>query len=186
MSTFDEITKEKQRLGEALPRSAFWLRACSLSAWPCYIARAHARLPQVPLSWLVSFSRRASTRASEGGWSSETTRAQAHCRRKISWRQPQLAEPQRSGSCPSNRQDAAGNHRCVQGRSPEPCRRRDCPTQAGWPRRRARWEALCHTAEWDGATRHGLKCARVRKYFRCWRSTGSMPAVPLLLSLTHY
>jgi hypothetical protein len=94
---------------------------------------------------------------SEGGGSSETTRAPAQCDRKISYRQPPLAEPQRSGSCPGNWQDAARNHRCMQRRSPEPCRRRDCPTQAGRPRRRARWEALCHTAERDGATRRGLR-----------------------------
>jgi hypothetical protein len=97
--------------------------------------------------------------------------AQAHCHRKISWRQPQLAEPQRSGSCSSNRQDAARNHRCVQGRSPEPCRCRDCPTQAGWPRRRARWEALCHTAERDGATRRGLR--------RDKKSVGRLPKEPV-------
>jgi hypothetical protein len=42
-------------------------------------------------------------------------------------------------------------------RSPEPCRRRDCPTQAGRSSRRARWEALCHTTERDGATRRGLR-----------------------------
>ena len=94
---------------------------------------------------------------SEGGGSSETTRAPAQCERKISYRQPPLAEPQRSGSCLGNWQDAARNHRCMQRRSPEPCRRRDCPTQAGRPRRRARWEALCHTAERDGATRRGLR-----------------------------
>src|SRR6516162_9642202 len=81
------------------------------------------------------------------------------------------AKPQRSGSCPSNRQDAARNHRCVQGRSPEPCRCRDCPTQAGWPRRRARWEALCHTAEWDGVTRRGLR--------RDKKSVGRLPKEPV-------
>ena len=32
----------------------------------------------------------------------------------------------------------------MQGRSPEPCRRRDCPAQTGWPYRRARWKALRH------------------------------------------
>src|SRR5215471_20244945 len=32
----------------------------------------------------------------------------------------------------------------MQGRSPEPCRRCDCPAQTGWPYRRARWKALRH------------------------------------------
>src|ERR1700730_11478009 len=32
----------------------------------------------------------------------------------------------------------------MQGCSPEPCRRRDCPAQTGWPYRRARWKALRH------------------------------------------
>src|SRR5262245_24902297 len=41
--------------------------------------------------------------------------------------------------------------------SPEPCRGRHRPAQAGWPHRGARWEALCHAVGGDGATRHGLK-----------------------------
>jgi bifunctional non-homologous end joining protein LigD len=45
----------------------------------------------------------------------------------------ELAEPKRSGPCPSNRQDAAGNHRRMQRCSPEPCRRGDCAAQARWP-----------------------------------------------------
>ena len=45
----------------------------------------------------------------------------------------------------------------MQERPPKPCRRRDCPAQAGRPRRRARWEALCHTADRDGATRRSLR-----------------------------
>ena len=35
-------------------------------------------------------------------------------------------------------------------------RRRPCPTQAGWPHRRARRETLRHTVCRDGATRRGL------------------------------
>jgi hypothetical protein len=48
-------------------------------------------------------------------------------------RQTELAEPKRSGPCPGNRQDAAGNHRRMQRCSPEPCRRGDCAAQARWP-----------------------------------------------------
>ena len=93
---------------------------------------------------------------SNGGRSSARTWA-ADYNRKTGRRQAGLIEPERSGPCPSNRQDAARNHRCMQGRSPEPCRRRDCPAQAGRPRRRARWEALRHAVDGDGATRRGLK-----------------------------
>ena len=44
----------------------------------------------------------------------------------------------------------------MQGGSPEPCRRRPFPAQAGWPHRRARREALRHAFDGDGATRRGL------------------------------
>src|SRR6267143_1843509 len=98
MSTLDEITKEKQRVGEAL-------------------VRVDAQ------------------------------------REKLTG---QLADPRRSGACLSKRQDAAGNRRCMQGSSPEPCRRRHFPAQAGWPHRTARREALRHTVDGDGATRRNL------------------------------
>src|SRR5215469_14700139 len=44
----------------------------------------------------------------------------------------------------------------MQGCSPKPCRRGPCPTQEGWPHRRARRETLRHTVGRDGATRRGL------------------------------
>src|SRR6516165_12072877 len=47
----------------------------------------------------------------------------------------------------------------MQGRAPEPCRRRHCPAQAGWPHRRARRKALRHAGDGDGATRRGLTSA---------------------------
>ena len=68
-----------------------------------------------------------------GGRSSVAKHASAHYDRKTSWRQTELAEPKRSGPCPGNRQDEAGNHRRMQGCSPEPCRRGDCAAQARWP-----------------------------------------------------
>jgi hypothetical protein len=70
-----------------------------------------------------------------GECSSGTTRATAHYDRKTCRRQAEFAEPQRSGPCPGNRQNAAGVHRCMQGRASEPCRRSDCPAQARWPHR---------------------------------------------------
>ena len=68
-----------------------------------------------------------------GGRSSAAKGASAHYDRKTSWRQTELAEPKRSGPCPGNRQDAAGNHRRMQRCSPKPCRRGDCAAQARWP-----------------------------------------------------
>src|SRR5271169_5206917 len=47
----------------------------------------------------------------------------------------------------------------MQGRAPEPCRRRHCPAQAGWPHRRARRKAPRHAGDGDGATRRGLTSA---------------------------
>src|SRR5215467_9618281 len=44
----------------------------------------------------------------------------------------------------------------MQGCPPEPCRRRHCPAQAGWPHRRARREALRNAVGGNGATRRGL------------------------------
>src|SRR5215470_2442609 len=44
----------------------------------------------------------------------------------------------------------------MQGGPPEPCRRRHCPAQAGWPHRRARRQALRDALGGDGATRRGL------------------------------
>src|SRR5258706_14269768 len=44
----------------------------------------------------------------------------------------------------------------MQGSSPQPCRRCDCPAQAGWPHGGARREALCDAVRGDRATRRGL------------------------------
>jgi hypothetical protein len=79
--------------------------------------------------------------ANEGGRRGAITQAHTHHNRESSCRQARLAQPRRSGPCPGNRKDAAGNHRCVQGGSPEPCRIRHIPAQAGWPHRSARREA---------------------------------------------
>ena len=156
MSTLDEIIKEKQRVSEALAR----------------VDAQHDKLTS-QLSELEATERVLALQqrhaAKKGGRSqnpdhgnagecfSGTTRAPAHYNRKTCRRQADLAEPQRSGPCPGNRQNAAGNHRCMEGRASEPCRRSDCPAQARWPHRRARREALRHTVDGDRATRCGLK-----------------------------
>jgi Tfp pilus assembly protein PilV len=156
MSTLDEITKEKQRVGEALvrvdaQREQLVSQLRELEATERVLARytkgAQAR---------KTSSAKNAHQGNGAGRSSATTRAPAHHDRNTSWRRARLVEPERSGPCSGNRQDAAGNHCCMQGRSPEPCRRRYCPAQAGWPHRRARRKAPRHTGDGTGATRRGL------------------------------
>jgi hypothetical protein len=47
-----------------------------------------------------------------------------------SWSRDDLAEPRRSDPCPGKWQNAAGNRRCMQRGSRQPCRHRHRPTQA--------------------------------------------------------
>ena len=127
MSTLDEITKEKQRVGEALARvdaqrEKLTGQLGELAATERVLARYSKGTPakKTGLSQDTDHS-------NEGGRASATTRAPAHYARKTSWRQAHLVDPRRSGPCLGNRQDAAGNRLCMQGGSPEPCRRRHCP-----------------------------------------------------------
>ena len=156
MSTLDEITKEKQRVSEAL-------------------ARVDAQREKLigQLSELEA-TERVLTRYSKGTQAKKTasaktptpaTKAAAPARSrgrprtttpKAAVGKRGLAEPGRSGPCPSNRKDAAGNHRCVRGGSPEPRRIRHIPAQAGWPHRTARREALRHAINGDGARHRSL------------------------------
>src|SRR5262252_4974327 len=146
MATLDEITKEKERVGEALARvdvqrEKLVSQLSELEAAERVLARYGKNMQPAKM---------ASART-------PATAKKAAAPARGRGRRAQLIEPRRSGPCSGNRQDAAGNHRCMQERPPKPCRRRDCPAQAGRPRRRARWEALCHTADRDGATRRSLR-----------------------------
>ncbi len=104
------------------------------------VAHLHSRHTSRPLSLKVP----PLSYGNEGGRSSSRSLAirlrgqAAHdscktCR----WWQAQFVEPRQPDPRAGNRQDAAGNHRCMQGRSPEPCRCRACSAQAGGPHRRA-------------------------------------------------
>src|ERR1700747_799822 len=110
MSTLDEIIKEKQQLGEALARvdaqrDKLTSQLSELEATERVLDRyskGHAGkkdgLGQDP------------DHGNTGGrW------APAYAHRKTSGGKAELAEPQRPGPCPGNRQDAAGNYRCMQG-----------------------------------------------------------------------
>src|SRR5262252_2227427 len=151
MATLDEITKEKERVGEALARvdvqrEKLVSQLSELEAAERVLARYGKNMQPAKM---------ASART-------PATAKKAAAPARGRGRRAQLIEPRRSGPCSGNRQDAAGNHRCMQERPPKPCRRRDCPAQAGRPRRRARWEAVCHTADRDGATRRNLRAGTKR------------------------
>ena len=131
MSTLDEITKEKQRVGEALARVDAQREKLAgqlgeLEAAERVLARygTGTRATKKALAKMPTTATKAA---------SAITRAPAHDRRKTSWRQAHLADPRRSGPCLGKWQDAAGNHRRMQGGSPKPCRHGPCPAQAGWP-----------------------------------------------------
>src|SRR5258708_10445864 len=115
MSTLGEITKEKQRVSEALAR---------VEAQREKLAGQLVEL-EATERVLARYSKGSGARktasakdANDGnkcGCSSASTRAPAQYDDETSWRQAQLAVPQRSGSCSGSRQDAAGNRRRMQG-----------------------------------------------------------------------
>ena len=154
MSTLDQITKEKQRIGEALARvdaqrDKLTSQLSELEATERVLARYTKGGGKDGRSEDAGDS-------NESSRSSPATRPPACYCRKTGGRQAQLVDPGGSGPRPGNRQDAAGNRRRMQGSSPEPCRRRHRSAQAGQPHRRARWEALRHTVSGDDATWRGL------------------------------
>ena len=131
MATLDEITKEKQRLGEALARADAQRERLTSQLNELEAAERARTLWHGHASSKDGLIQNAD-HSNEGGRSGTRTRAAGDYGRKGRW-QARLIEPQRSGSCSGNRQDAARNHRSMQGRSPKPCRCRHCPAQAGWP-----------------------------------------------------
>jgi hypothetical protein len=110
MATFDEITEEKQQVSEALAR---------VDAERENLIGQLGEL-EAAERVLARYSKGTGPRRRASGKAAATPT-------KTRSRQARRIEPRRSGPCPGNRQDATGNHRCVQGRSPEPCRRRHCP-----------------------------------------------------------
>jgi hypothetical protein len=154
MSTLDDITKEKQRRGARARRCS--AREAHQSAQRIGGDRACARALQQRHAGKKDGLNQNAHHSNTGRRSNATTRAPSHHDRKTNRRRTHVAEPRRSDSCPRNRQDPAGNRGGMHGRSREPCRHCDCPTQAGWPHPRARREALRHALERNGATRVGL------------------------------
>src|SRR5690349_23617880 len=102
MATLDEISKERQRVSEALARRRS-AREARRPARRIGGDRACAgALQQRPAGKKDGLSQDAD-RGNKGGCSSAIRRAPAHYARETSWRQAQLTEPQRSGPCPGKR-----------------------------------------------------------------------------------
>ena len=156
MSILDEITKEKQRVTEALARVEAQRENLASQLRRIGGNRACAGALQQRLRGKKDSLSQDADDGNKCGFFSASRRAPAQYDNKTSRRQARLAEPQRSGPCSGNRQDAAGNRCRMQGGSPEPCRRRDFPAQAGRPYRRAGWKALRH------AERRGLRIEKER------------------------
>src|ERR1700730_17843334 len=130
MSTLDEITKEKQRVGEALARvdaqrEKLTGQLGELAATERVLARYSKGTPAKKTASAKTPT--TATKAAAPARPRAHPRAPATYARKTSWRQAHLVDPRRSGPCLGNRQDAAGNRLCMPGGSPEPCRRRHCP-----------------------------------------------------------
>ena len=142
MSTLDEITNEKQRISEALTRVAaqrekLISQLSELEATERVLAR-HTKGVQprkTASAKMPIMATEAAAPARPRGRRRTTTSKPAGGRRTP----PTLDD---RVPCSGNGQDAAANHRSVQGGSPEPRRRRHCPAQARRPHRRARREAL--------------------------------------------
>jgi hypothetical protein len=155
MSTLDEITKEKQRIGEALAqvdaqREKLTGQVDELEAAERVLARYSKGPP----------SRKTATAKTP---TAATKAAAAPRPRHRRTRAEQSAGGKRASPTLSDQVLALANgktqrnRRCVQGSSPEPCRRRDRPLQAGWPHRRARRETLRHAGDGDEAAHRSVK-----------------------------
>jgi hypothetical protein len=152
MSTLDEIVKEKQRIGEAVARAdaqreKLTTQLSELEATERVLAR-YSKGTLVRRTASATATKAAALARQRGRRRTTTAKAAAGERTSPSLSDQVLAL--------ANRQDTAGNRRFMQRRSPEPCRRRHRPAQAGWPHRRARREALRETVGRGGATCGGL------------------------------
>src|ERR1700720_2357547 len=113
MATLDEISKEKQRVSEALARvDAQREKLAGQLGELEATERVLARYSKGVAGKKDGLSQDAH-HANRCGCSSAIRWAPAYYGREASRRQAQLSEPQRSGPCPGKRQDAARNCRCM-------------------------------------------------------------------------
>ena len=155
MSALDEITKEKQRVSEALTRvnaqrEKLTGQLSELEAAARVLARYSKGAPARRTASTKATTRAKATAPAQSRRRPRTTPAKRRSR-------GHLAEPRRSDPCLGKRQDAARNRRWMQRGSRQPCRHRHRPAQAGRPHRRARWEALCDAIDGAHPTLCGLK-----------------------------
>ena len=132
MSTLDEITKEKQRVSEALAR---------VDAQRVKLTNQLTEL-EATERVLARYSKGKQTRKTLSGKTPTTATQAAAPARQSAHRRTTIAKPagvRRSSPglndqvlALGNRQHAAANHRRMQRCSPEPCRRGDCAAQARW------------------------------------------------------
>jgi hypothetical protein len=138
MSTLDEITKEKQRVGKALARVD--AQREKLIGQLGELEAAERVLARYGEGTAPAQSRRRSRTA--------TTKTAGGQRNSLTLSDQVLV----LATGKTQKEIAAA----CKGARPEPCRLRDCPAQAGWPPRRARREALRRTIDRPGAARRGL------------------------------
>ena len=112
MATLDEISKEKQRVGEALARVDAQREKLACQLGELEATERVLALQQRRAGKKDGLSQDAH-HANKCSCSSAIRWASAYYGRKASRRQAQLSEPQRSGPCRGKRQDAARNCRCV-------------------------------------------------------------------------
>ena len=155
MSTLEEIAKEKQRIGEALARV------------DAQREKLTGQLGELEAAErvLARYGKGTPARKTAKTPTTATKAAAAPRPRLPRTRAEEPAGGKRTSSTLSEQVLALANGKtqqeiaaCMQGSSPEPCRRRHCAVQAGWPHRRARREALRHVG--DGERRNASRCDR--------------------------
>src|SRR5437762_12205149 len=144
MSILDEITKEKQRVSEALgrvdaQRERLTSQLSELEATERVLAR-YSKGTQARKTAPATATRDA---PAPGRGRRTTTARPAGGKRGSS----SLSDQVLALATGKTQQEIAAA--CKRG-SPEPCRRRDCPAQADWPHRGARPEALRHAIDGNG------------------------------------
>jgi hypothetical protein len=156
MATLDEISKEKQRVSEALARiNAQREKLVGQLGELEATERVLARYSKGPRARKMASARtpiaatNAAVPARPGGRPRTTAAKPAGGKR----RSPRLSDQVLALASGKTQQEITT---ACKGGSPEPCQRRHFPAQAGWPHRRARRETLRRAVEGDGATHRGL------------------------------
>jgi hypothetical protein len=154
MSTLDEITKEKQRVSEALAhidvqREKLTGQLGELEATERVLAR-YSKGQKAKKTVSARTPTTATKAAAPARQRGRTTPAKPAGGKSAS---PTLGEQVLALADGKTQQEITA---ACKGGAPEPCRRRHCPAQASWPHRTARREALRHAVGEDGATRRGL------------------------------